>query len=107
MDLECQCFALTFILPSFEKFRFPWILEKSYIPKHTFRVLSKLWEIVKAREAWCAAVLGAVKELDLHDLVTEQNIPRNLKNREIQPSSAQLRQLSFRSEIASQGHVTT
>ena len=29
--------------------------------------LSKLWEMVKDREAWCAAVHGSRKELDLTD----------------------------------------
>ena len=33
--------------------------------------LSKLWEIVKDREAWCAVVHVVTKELDL---VTEQQV---------------------------------
>ena len=27
--------------------------------------MSKLWEIVKDREAWCNAVLGVTKKLDM------------------------------------------
>ena len=33
--------------------------------------LNKLWEIVKEREAWCAAVHGVCKKSD-NDFVTEQ-----------------------------------
>ena len=33
--------------------------------------LNKLWEIVKDREAWCAAVHGVCKESD-KEFVTEQ-----------------------------------
>ena len=35
--------------------------------------LSKLWEMVKDREAWCAAVHGSRKELDLTDWLNSKS----------------------------------
>ena len=41
--------------------------------------LSKLWEIVKDREAWRAAVHGITKIE--HDLATEQQLEENILGR--------------------------
>ena len=40
--------------------------------------LSKLWEMVKDREAWRAAVHGGHKESDMIEQLNSNNLPRTI-----------------------------